>query len=479
MVKPSKLFTLAALICPLAWCADCLALDLPQFQEKMKKHVASLSSKTTAAVRFEVLGTGQALFSHNEDRKMIPASDAKLITSMAALEKLGPGFSFETKIFRQGDDLVIAGNGDPYLVSERLWLLARNVARLGIKKVGAIKVNNSAFAETYTGLREFEGSGEPFTALVSSTALNFNSLEIHVTPGEGKRPALEAGPYGNPYAIFKNEVTVTAGSGKSVTVKPMEMSGNRQTFLVSGSIGRNAGPVIVYGAVAHPEAHIASAFAALLRKEGITVAQDFGGLVNSFSDLQKEPLTSLESPPLQDLVRLVNNYSNNFMAEALYLAISWSPDSPASMLKSKKAVAEFLRTHSACTDSSMENGSGLAWETRVSARCFTETTQDAYRDFSIFADLLGSLPAGGSTGTLKNRFKRSGPGFEPLKVRGKTGTLWSKQVVTSLTGVTSAAAGSKVVYSLIENDQRNNPGLLRELKDWEDKCLELVQSLQI
>jgi len=461
------------------WAVEALALDLPQFQEKMKKHVASLSAKTTAAVRLEVLGSGLAIFSHNESRKMIPASDAKLITAIAALEKLGPGFTFETKVFLQGDDLILAGNGDPYLVSERLWILARNVARLGVTKVNSVKINNTAFEKTYTGLREFEGSGEPFTALVSASALNFNSLEIHVTPGAGKNAKLEAGPFENPYAILKNEVTVTGGGGKNIIVKPMGVEGNRQTFLVSGSIGRTAAPAIVYGAVSLPEAHLASAFAALLRKEGVTVGQDFGGLSEIKIDPNRKPLTSIESLALQDLIRLINNFSNNFMTEEIFLALSASPGAQASMAKSKLVVAEYLRRHGACSESSLENGSGLAWESRVSPRCFTETIQDAYREFSIFADLLGSLPAGGNTGTLRTRFKRASADFQPLKVRGKTGTLWSRQVVSSLTGITAAASGEKIVFSLIENDQRNDPGLLRELKDWEDKCLELVQQLRL
>jgi serine-type D-Ala-D-Ala carboxypeptidase/endopeptidase (penicillin-binding protein 4) len=456
-----------------------LALDLLEFQDKMKKHIANLSSKTTAAVRMEVMGSGLPIFSHNENRKMIPASDAKLITVMAALEKLGPGFTFETKVFQEGEDLVIAGNGDPYLVSERLWLLARSVARLGIGKIRSIKVNNSAFAQTYAGLREFEGSGEPFTALVSASALNFNSVEIHVVPGNGSKAKLEAGPFQNPYAILKNEVQVNGGSGKSITVKALGAEGNRQTFLVSGSIGRRAAPVVVYAAVSMPEAHLASAFAALLRKEGVAVANDYGGLAINPIPASREPLASLESLPLQDLVRLINNYSNNFMTEEIFLALSADPGKAASMSRSKEVVGEYLRRHEACAESSLENGSGLHWETRVSARCFTETIQDAYREFLSFADLLGSLPAGGSTGTLKSRFKRNGSSFQPLKVRGKTGTLWSKQVVTSLAGVTATGTGEKVVFSLIENDQRNDPALLRELKEWEDKCLELVQQLRL
>jgi molecular chaperone DnaK len=62
--------------------------------------------------------------------------------------------------------------------------LARDVARSGIKKVNSIKVDNSAFAENYKGLIDWRDSGEPFTAMVSPTSVNFNSVEIHVVQGE-------------------------------------------------------------------------------------------------------------------------------------------------------------------------------------------------------------------------------------------------------------------------------------------------------
>ncbi len=474
----SSLFSALALIALEAAILPANAFDLPEFQEKMRKHIATLSGKTTAAVRMEILGSPEkAVFSYNESQKMIPASTAKLITSMAALEKLGPGFTFETKVIKQAGDLVLVGGGDPYLVSERLWLLAREVARSGVKNVSSIKVNDSAFSENYRGLKEFEGSGEPFTAQVSATSLNFNSLEIHVTQGEGSKPKMEAGPVPNSYAVLRNELIQTGGNGKSISVEPVGTYDHRETFRVKGTVGKGALPVIVYAAVSQPEAHVASAFAALLRKEGISVTKDFGGMVSG--PMHEKALATILSLPLQDLVRLFNTYSNNFMAEEVFQALGRTIDEPASLSKSRVAVDDFLRRHAACSESVLFNGSGLAWETRVSARCFTETIQSAYRDFHIFADLLGSLPAGGETGTLKNRFKRRGEDFDAGKVRGKTGTLWSRQVVSSLTGVTTAASGEKILFSLIENDQRNNQALLRELKDWEDKCVELIQQLRI
>lgn len=461
--------------------APARALTLEEFQAKLKAKVAELPGNATASVRVEVLGRDQVLFSHNEEKKLVPASNVKLISTMAALEKMGPGYVFETKVLQKGNDLILAGNGDPYLVSERLWLLARAVARTGLKQVGTIRVNNSAFSEDYRGLMAFEKSGEPFTAMVSATSLNFNSLEVHVTPSlTGNKPKIELGPVPHAYAQLRNEVTQTGGSGKDLAIRPVSVNGNQETFVISGTIGKNASPVILYASVSNPASYIAHAFAALLRVEGIQVKDDFGGSTFAPSGNGEKVLVSQDGPALLDLVRLQNTFSNNFMTEQVFQAFgSFSEGGAASLEKSRRAGNKFLRLRSSCRDATMENGSGLAWETQISSHCFVETLQTSYRDFRVFADLIGSLPVGGQTGSLKSRFKRVGPGFEPWKVRAKTGTLWSKQAVSSLVGFTQSASGETIVFSLIENDKRNDPGLLRGMKDWEDRCVELMQQLKL
>ena len=458
--------------------AEGTSLTLEAFQQKMKSHLGELNKNVTASVHVEVLGKGTALFSHEADRPLNPASNTKLITTLAALEKLSPGYTFETKVVEKDGNLVLAGNGDPYLVSERLWLLARSVARSGLKQVKSVMVDNSAFSEDYLGLMEFANSGEPFTAAVSATSLNFNSLELHVTPdAKTGKPILEVGPIPHGYAILRNDVKQTGGSGKDITVRPTGKRGNQETFTVSGSIGKNSGSAVVYASVSQPAAYIAYVFAALLRKEGVAVKEDFGGA--SFTPVAGgEVIATQESLPLLDLVRLLNTYSNNFMTEQVFQALG-SNSERASLTKSRQAAMAYLRQREACHESSLENGSGLSWNTQISGKCFVETLQSSYRDFRVFADLLGSLPVGGQTGSLKSRFRRNGSDFQAWKVRAKTGTLWSKQVVTSLVGFTQTASGETLVFSLVENDKRNDPGLLRGLKDWEDKCVEYMQQLRL
>lgn len=456
------------------------ALSLEQFQEKMRRHVDLLPKKTKLSLQMELLGGGTLLFGHRATEKMLPASSAKLLTSAASLEKMGPAFSFQTRVFEVGKDLVLEGNGDPYLVSERLWLLARDVARSGVKEVHSIRVNTAAFSENYKGLMDWRDSGEPFTAMVSPTSLNFNSVEIHVWPGEKGKAHVEAGPVPNGYAILQNEVSTVGDNKKTLSVRPLRSEQGREHFLVSGQIGRNSPPVIVYASVAQPEAHIAAVFAALLRKEGIKVEKDFGGVDAGPMKNGSRLVAELESLPLLDLVRLLNTYSNNFMTEQLFQALGAKVlGGQAGLSKSRQVMKEFLDKTAACEGSDFDNGSGLSWNTKVSAQCFVQILQGAHKNFSIFADLLGAMPIGGQTGTLKNRFRSFGEKFDAQSVRAKTGTIWSKQAVTSLVGFTRAGSGEKVIFAILENDERNDRGLLPNMRDWENKCVELIQQLQL
>lgn len=459
--------------------AEAEAISLSEFQSRMEKHAGALAHKGEVSVYVETLGAGKPLFAHKAEARLNPASSSKLVTTLSALEKMGPGFSFETKVFLKGGDLILQGNGDPYLVSERLWLIARDVARSGIKKVGAVKVNNSNFTENYRGLMEWDDTSEPFTAMVSATSLNFNSLEVHIVPEKGARkPRVEVGPIPHAYATLQNEVVMTGGSKSNVTVSSVRVSGNKEIFRVTGTIGRDASPRIEYASVRLPDSHIAHVFAAMLRHEGVSVGEDFGGASNGALD--GDPIASQESLPLLDQVRLLNTFSNNFMTEQVFQGLGAAAlGGPASISKSRQAASEYLKSREHCRDSDFDNGSGLSWKTRVSARCFADLLQNSYRDFRVFADLLGSLPVGGETGSLKRRFKRLGSGFSPWKVRAKTGTLWSQQAVTSLVGFTQTASGEQVIFAILQNDSKPGASNLQGMRDWEDKCVEYIQQLQL
>jgi serine-type D-Ala-D-Ala carboxypeptidase/endopeptidase (penicillin-binding protein 4) len=468
------------LLALLVWCSPLWAMELKQFQEKMEKEIASLPKTVKVSVHIESLGKGDVVFSKNADGLLIPASNMKLVTAAAALRHLGPDFTFRTAVLRRGRQLVIRGSGDPYLVSERLYLLARAVARSGIKDVQSIQVDNGAFDGDYRGLIDWDESGEPFTALVSATSLNFNSLEVHARVIGGKVVA-ETGPLAHRYAEIKNRASVTGGRSKSLSLRPVGRSGEREVFELSGQLGREAAPAVVYATVQNPAGYIAHVFAALLKQEGVSVEKEYGGLYREGGG-GLELVAETESPPLMDLIRLFNTYSNNFMTEQVFVRLSGrkgdSYPEAMSVEKARSVARSLLPEGKACAGAVIMNGSGLSWDSRLSARCLLETVQQSYRDFRSFADLIGSLPVGGATGTLKSRFRNLGGETLPERVRAKTGTLWSRGAVASLVGLTRTASGEVVVFAFLANDERRTTSALHQLREWEDQCIGHLQRLQ-
>ena len=53
------------------------------------------------------------LYRHNSDIPLVPASNLKLITTSAFLDRFGGDFKFRTVLAQRGDDLLLIGDGDP------------------------------------------------------------------------------------------------------------------------------------------------------------------------------------------------------------------------------------------------------------------------------------------------------------------------------------------------------------------------------
>ncbi len=439
-----------------------------QFKSELRSHIKGLPSQIALSLRVEEIGSGKIIASHNDDQAMVPASGIKIISSIAALEILGPSATVKTRVYVNGQvinnkvhgDLVVKGEGDPYLVSERLWLLAREIERKGIKQIkGDIKIDTSFFDNDEGNLTEL-GRGQPFAAKLSATSMNFNSVEIHVVPtGKGSKPNVEFGPINHEYGILENKVRQTSGKSRNVRVEQVGKRDGKEVFVVNGTIGRNEKPKVLYYAVEDPKAHFALMFKGMLEREGITITGGYGGPTTASG---AHVIGEVESLALLDLVRLMNTYSNNFMAEQIFRIMGAKKfGAPGTISKGRKAAEAFIKGIKPCKEDKVvvSNGSGLSWESKVSARCFVALLQKNFHEFRSFADVVGSMPVGNETGTLKPRFKRFGNWFDPWKVRAKTGTLWSRGAVTSLVGFVPTQSGEILVFSIIHHYLYKTPFL--------------------
>ena len=184
--------SLPALVLWALWpgCVAAGAHELPPDAEQALQR-ARVPAEALSAVVLD-LGSGEAVLSQQPARPVNPASLTKLATTLAALERLGPAWTWRTPVWLQGrmlpggvleGSLVIQGSGDPTLVIERLWLLLRRVQQLGVGEIrGDIVLDNSAFAVPEGSAADFDNDPlRPYNVRPSALLFNFKSVTYGFT----------------------------------------------------------------------------------------------------------------------------------------------------------------------------------------------------------------------------------------------------------------------------------------------------------
>ena len=139
------------------------------------------------------LDRGDELYARNADAAFVPASNQKLLVAAAALDALGPDFSFTTRVLALGPrrggtllgDLVLQGGGDPMLTTEGLAALAEGVAAAGIRRVtGRVRGDDSIFDRQRRGAGwSWDDEAFPYAAPISGLTLNGNTVGVEVRAG--------------------------------------------------------------------------------------------------------------------------------------------------------------------------------------------------------------------------------------------------------------------------------------------------------
>lgn len=430
----------------------------------------------STSVRFVRLSDGQPLVSFNENLALTPASSMKVVTVAAILETFSPAFNFKTRFFhtgtRKGDtitgDLIVVGDGDPFIVSEMLWQLAADFSHMGIRKIeGNIIIDNSLFSESGRDDSRMEGalsSTHAYDAPVSAFGVNFNTIAIAVAPNpNGGGTALSAlDPYPlNGFSIV-NQIN-TSPNGRT-NLNAMRLSKKDGTELrVSGSITKDQAVAKVYRSI---DSHVNASgeyLRSFLAGRGIRVT---GGIKEGVVPTHATLLYTLESYPMSKIVAGLNKFSNNFIADVLMLRLgaerplSGAPRRAGSgtyqngLAVINRFLAEQVKTIGGYK---IVNGSGLSTGNRLSARHLTDVLMYASKKMELFPEFLASFPASGWDGTLKNRFDEPGTSMLSGKVRAKTGTLTQPVSVSSLAGYVRHPKHGFVAFAIIQNGIPGKP----------------------
>ena len=392
-------------------------------------------------------GSGPVRASHRAAVPINPASIAKLATTMAALDLLGPAFTWSTPVYVDGTvrdgtlqgDLYIKGSGDPKLVAEQLWLLLRRVQGLGIRFIsGDIVLDGSAFAPDAADPAAFDGEPlRPYNAAPDALLVNFKSLVLTFTPLDGQA-RVHAEP---PLAGLRVPATVPLTRGDCTDWR----AGLKADFADPARIRFAGGYPLACGerawpiAAADPASFGARAVAGMWHEIGGRL----GGRVREGRvPPALRPAFQWVSPTLADVVRDINKFSNNVMARQLFLTLSLQQQGVATAEGSRAVLRQWWRDRVGGEPPTFSNGAGLSREERVTAEQLGRLLQLAWRS-PLMPELLSSLPVAGIDGTLR-RARGDAVGVAHLK----TGSL---RDVAGVAGFVLGASGKRYVLVAIAN----------------------------
>jgi D-alanyl-D-alanine carboxypeptidase/D-alanyl-D-alanine-endopeptidase (penicillin-binding protein 4) len=397
--------------------------------------------------------SGKILYTRGEKMPLNPASNAKLVTTAAALSLLSPEYRFKTALYAdevRGSELVgnlyIKGYGDPSLETEDLWKMVSDLYAAGIRKVSGDLVVDDTFFDASRLPPAFDQKTDDraYRSPTGAASLNYNAIAVTIAaaPEDGGKPRVTLSPQ-TPYIVVDNRAR-TGTSGKPALNVTATEHGDQTMLTITGKIVRGSEPRTFYKRIFHPDRYLNATLGELLARRGVKVA----GRQRSGEVPQKvRLLVSHVSEPLSVLIREVNKSSNNFMAEQILKTLGAETfGRPGTWQKGLDAVARFLEEMGIARGSyQMQNGSGLYDADRFTAQLVVQVLQRAYRDFRIGADYVASLAVAGADGTVTHRMEGSAA---ERYVRAKTGTL---DGVTCLSGFAGASGRPPLAFSVLMN----------------------------
>jgi D-alanyl-D-alanine carboxypeptidase/D-alanyl-D-alanine-endopeptidase (penicillin-binding protein 4) len=382
-----------------------------------------------------------------------PASVMKLVTTYAGLELLGPAYAWSTPVYIDGPigadgtlrgNLYLRGQGDPKLVIERVWLLLQKLQGLGVRRIaGDIVLDQGAFALPTHDPAAFDGeSWRAYNVAPAALLLNYRALTMTFVPDRAAGAAR---------IVYEPAL---AGVQLQASV-PLAAEGAACEDWRAPLLARLADPARVAFDGRYPaacgERAWTVAYADPAAHAGRTLQGIWQGLGGQLDGQVREgavpaglaPLFAGISPPLAEVVRDINKFSNNVMAQQLFLTLSRDARGVGSFEGSREVLSQWWTARFGAADlPTVYNGAGLSRAGRITVRGMGRMLQAAWAS-PLMPDLAASLPIYGVDGTLR-RAVGAPAGIAHLK----TGSL---RDVGSMAGYVDGASGRRYVLVAVIN----------------------------
>ena len=449
----------------LAGGSEGLASDLGPLQQSLRAQLPRLQESAKApSVHIVDIDSGEPVFNHYGNRARIVASNTKLFTSAAALDRLGPAFQFETRLLASGrirgsvleGDLVVVGAGDPNLSGRhyfgdsfaafRPW--ARKLYQHGVRKVeGSVFLIRGLFEDQFVHPDwPKDQLSRWYEAPVAALSFNDACILVRVLPGgaPGAPARIETVP---DLGIFDIQSTAKTVGSKGRHWIAIGREPGSHVVRISGQIRSGAGPVEKWVTVEDPVAYLGKALKDAFREEGVEIPSPEQrrtlppGPWRAVTSHRSDLLTTLE---------VVNKRSQNLYAESVLKALGAHTCGSGTWAAGIQAVSEFLDSLEIEPGTySLADGSGMSRQNRFTARQVTHLLREMF--FHRWGpEFLRTLPYSGEK-DLKWKKRLAEPPYRG-NVFAKTGTL---RGVSTLSGYAKGSSGRLYAFSILLNDTRN------------------------
>ena len=445
-----------------------------------------------------------AVLAWNDRRIDRPASVAKVVTTLAALETLGANYRWYTGFYTLGEPttkgllkggLFIRGGGDPAFVVEDFSMAVDKLAQTGIKRIeGNIVIDRSFFNIPQVDPGAFDGrSSRPYNLQPDPALINFRNLSFEFIPDKETQTArIVTVPK---LAGISFPETIPLGRGgcgdwkTSIGFQLKDLGKGRKRVTFTGKLPAACGPKNFNVIALEPNEYLERLFRAFWERDGRTWT---GHVVSGNVPKDAQRRFSRVSQPLGEVVALTNKWSNNLMARHIFLSLgadrvreafneAQKNESSTGKLKSagkaaaraelvfprgatledaRAALDEWLQSKGITSQEIwIDNGSGLSRETRVTGRAMTQLLAAGWSG-PYMPEYLASMPISGRDGTMAKRKVAEERG------RIKTGFLSD---VRSIGGFIQAQNGQRyAVYASVRGAKNVPNGIpfLNIVIDW-------------
>lgn len=391
------------------------------------------------------------LYTHNEKKNYTPASNMKLLTTISALDRLGPLYQWKTELYIDGNvtpggilqgNLILKGYGDPSLAPQDLRSLADAVKAIGIKQVhGNLLLDDSYFDETRLGIG-WMWDDEPYGYSAQISALAVHKNFVTVTSKAGAKPGDAATLSLEPmtsYLTVTNKTKTVEGAAADIVV---ERPRGKNEVNVTGTIGTAAEPYQEDVTMEDPALYVGDIWKQELAEAGIQLQPQ--AVIKKTVVQGGVPLHTHLSKPFRDILVELNKESDNFYAEMVLKTLGATQNGKGTSEAGTQVVADVLKRAGIESGFKIADGSGLSRFNLITAEQMVKLLAFV-QDQDYREALEASLPIAGVDGTLRNRMKNTPA---QSNVLAKTGSMGG---VYSLSGYVTARNGHKLAFSMIFN----------------------------